>query len=164
MLIANPIYDVVFKYLFDDNAVAISFLSLILKKDIVKLEFRPTELKLKKEHERHSITISRIDFSATIQENDGTQNLVVIEIQKAKFSTDIMRFRRYLGSQYMDENNQYELKEEAENLYQPTKKVALPIISIYFLGHKLDHTDAPVIKVARSYHDLSKKGNDIIDV
>ena len=158
ILIANPIYDVVFKYLFEDNAVAITFLSLILKKKIVKLEFMPTELKTKIEHNNSFLTIYRIDFSAKIENADKTEELVIIEIQKARFHTDIMRFRRYLGSQYMNENNHY--TSDAID----SKKKALPIISIYFLGHKLDHATAPVIKVARSYHDISKKNEEIITV
>ena len=35
------------------------------------------------------------------------------------------------------------------------KTIALPIISLYFLGHKLDNTDAPVVKVNRQYIDLA---------
>lgn len=163
MLIANPIYDVVFKYLFEDNAVAMKFLSLILKRDIIKLDFRPTELKTKVEHNSNFFTIYRIDFSAKIKNKDGTEELVIIEVQKAKFHTDIMRFRRYLGSQYMDENNQYDTIIKTAKK-EKIKKKALPIISIYFLGHKLDHTDIPVIKVARTYHDISTKNRDIIDV
>ena len=35
------------------------------------------------------------------------------------------------------------------------QKVALPIVSIYFLGHPLDFETAPVIKVNRNYIDLA---------
>ncbi len=41
--IANPIYDVVFKYLMKDEKVARLLLSAIIGKDIISLEFRPTE-------------------------------------------------------------------------------------------------------------------------
>jgi hypothetical protein len=54
-----------------------------------------------------------------------------------------MRFRRYLGNQYADGEN---VIAEPQGEYN-----ALPIITIYFLGHKLDHTDAPVIRVRREY-------------
>jgi len=155
MLIANPIYDVVFKYLFEDKPIAIKFLSLILGKNIVELDFRPTELKSKVEHKERFLTIYHIDFSAKIRNDDGSEELVIIEIQKAKFHTDIMRFRKYLGAQYLDKNNEYTVNSE---------KKALPIISIYFLGHRLEQAKAPVIKVARTYHDISQKGNEVIDV
>jgi hypothetical protein len=41
--IANPIYDVVFKYLMRDEKVAKLLLSAIIGKEVVSLEFRPTE-------------------------------------------------------------------------------------------------------------------------
>lgn len=146
MKVANPIYDVVFKYLLDDKKIAKLIISKILNEDIVSLDFRPTELK--KKVSVHDLTVFRIDFAATIKQPDGSQKIVIIEIQKAKFHTDIMRFRKYLGSHYQDKNNVY--KDENTG-----KTRALPIISLYFLGHKLDHTDAPVVKVNRQYIDLA---------
>ncbi|CAK0743525.1 hypothetical protein CCP4SC76_1380005 [Gammaproteobacteria bacterium] len=41
MRIANPIYDVVFKYLMEDNALAKLLLSTILQTEITELVFRP---------------------------------------------------------------------------------------------------------------------------
>jgi hypothetical protein len=146
MKVANPIYDVVFKYLLDDKKIAMLIISKILNEDIVSLDFRPTELK--KKLSAHDLTVFRIDFAATIKQPDGSQKIVIIEIQKAKFHTDIMRFRKYLGSHYQDKNNVY-------NDENTGKTIALPIISLYFLGHKLDHTDAPVVKVNRQYIDLA---------
>ena len=45
MRIANPIYDVVFKYLLDDEKVARLVLSALLGKEILELAFRPTEIR-----------------------------------------------------------------------------------------------------------------------
>ncbi len=143
--IANPIYDVVFKYLLDDNKVAKIFLSAILEEEIVELEYRPKEVRT--ETEKSTLTVYRMDFSAKIKTAEGDHRLVIIEIQKAKYHTDIMRFRKYLGSQYADPNNMY-VEEEGV-------KYALPIISMYFLGHSLKHTEAPVIKVKRNYIDMA---------
>ncbi len=143
--IANPIYDVVFKYLLDDNKVAKIFLSAILEEEILELEYRPKEVRT--ETEKSTLTVYRMDFSAKIKTAEGDHRLVIIEIQKAKYHTDIMRFRKYLGSQYADPNNMY-VEEEGV-------KYALPIISMYFLGHSLKHTEAPVIKVKRNYIDMA---------
>jgi hypothetical protein len=148
MIIANPIYDVVFKYLLDDNRVAKLLLSAIIGEEIVKLEYRPSEIK--SELKERTITVYHIDFSARIRSADGFEKLLIIEIQKAKFATDIMRFRKYLGEQYINPNNIQEVNEP-KNIY----KKAIPILSIYFLGHKLDHIRVPVIKVQREYIDLS---------
>lgn len=149
MQIANPIYDAVFKYLMDDNRVAKLLISKIIEQEILHLEFQPLENRVDIEH--RMFTVYRLDFSAIIKTETGETKQVIIEIQKAKFPTDIMRFRKYLGQQYISEKNTLILGE---------KKMALPIISIYFLGHKLQNTDAPVIKVKRNYIDVST-GNEI---
>ena len=146
--IANPIYDVVFKYLMDDNKVAKLLLSAIIGEDIVALEYRPTEMK--SDMAVKTVTVYHIDFSAKIRAIDGSEKLVIIEIQKAKLATDIMRFRKYLGAQYSNPDN-VQTCNETSAVY----KKAIPIISIYFLGHKLDHIKVPVIKVQRDYIDLS---------
>jgi len=151
MQIANPIYDVVFKYLMDDNRIAKIMISKIIGEELETLEFLPSENRI--ELERQTITIYRLDFSAKIKTKEGDTRQVIIEIQKAKFPTDIMRFRKYLGQQYISERNIEIIND---------RKISLPIISIYFLGHKLDKTEAPVIKVNRTYIDLAT-GDEIKD-
>ena len=44
MKIANPIYDVVFKYLMEDERIARTILSALLKKDVVGVEMRAHDL------------------------------------------------------------------------------------------------------------------------
>lgn len=58
-IIANPIYDAVFKFLMEDKKVAKIFLSALLKKDIIDLEMRRHEY-TSMEHTR--ISLFRIDF------------------------------------------------------------------------------------------------------
>ncbi|MBT8419421.1 MAG: hypothetical protein KJO08_01020, partial [Gammaproteobacteria bacterium] len=98
MQIANPIYDVVFKYLMQNNEIAILILSTILEEEIVALDLLPQETAIALENS--SFTVYRLDFSARLQTSSGEERHVIIEIQKAKYSSDIMRFRRYLGDQY----------------------------------------------------------------
>lgn len=148
MHIANPMYDVVFKYLMEDNDVAKLILSTIMGEEIVVLDFLPQERTILLD--RRSLTVYRLDFSARIQTPDGHQRQVIIEIQKAKFATDIMRFRRYLGAQYQKKEHTY-----TRRVHGKTTTIAMPIVSIYFLGYPLEHTDAPVIKVARTYSDAT---------
>jgi hypothetical protein len=147
MRVANPIYDVVFKFLMGDMRVAKLILSKILDQEIESLELKPTEFRKKI---GLNLTVFRIDFSAVIRQPDGSSKLVLIEIQKAKLPTDIMRFRKYLGGHYQDPNNVYTTDDGAE-------EKALPIICIYFLGHPLQHTESPVVKVQRSYIDAATK-------
>ncbi|MCX7953860.1 MAG: hypothetical protein N3A01_01575, partial [Bacteroidales bacterium] len=93
-LIANPIYDVVFKYLMEDNKVAKLLLSDLTGLDIVSLELQPQEYTARPE--TASVIIYRMDFKAKVKDKHGNLKLVLIEIQKAKFFTDIIRFRKYL--------------------------------------------------------------------
>lgn len=143
--IANPIYDVVFKYLMEDRESAILLLSELIGEDIAELDFHPQERTAEIAGKNRFLSVYRIDFAAKIRLNNGGYRKVVIEIQKAKFSSDIMRFRRYLGEQYRNGENIYRDEEGA--------KRALPIITVYFLGHRLSNTDSAVIKVKRAYND-----------
>ncbi|MFK7935603.1 MAG: hypothetical protein AB8G22_18960 [Saprospiraceae bacterium] len=149
MLIANPIYDAVFKYMMNDNKVAKLLLSAIIGEEILELEFRATvhSVPLKE-----AITVLRMDFNALVKYGDGTKQLIIIEIQKAKLHTDIMRFRRYLGQQYINPENATEIEANE----QVIRKKAFPILSIYFLGHPLDyHQNIPILRIARRYVDVS---------
>jgi hypothetical protein len=157
MKIANPIYDVVFKYLMDDNKIAKLVISKIIGEEIESLDFQPKENVVEferpatdTEKPKVSFTVYRLDFAAKIKLMDGGFKQVLIEIQKAKFSTDIMRFRKYLGQQYYTDKN-----TTTQEIKGELRKTALPIVSIYFLGHHLDFETAPVIKVNRNYIDLA---------
>ena len=158
MRIANPIYDVVFKYLMDDQKIAKLLISKIIGEEVESLDFQPKENvvrilfegKEKEVNVKSSFTVYRLDFSAKIRTPEGQLKQIIIEIQKAKLPTDIMRFRKYLGRQYTSENNSVSVKKNGK---EHTK--AFPIISIYFLGHELDHEKAPVIKVSRVYTDIA---------
>ncbi len=146
MQIANPIYDVVFKFLMEDKPSAILLLSSIIGEQIEELDLLPQENTV--QMNQRSLTVYRLDFSAKITTAEG-QKQVLIEIQKAKLPSDIMRFRRYLGEQYSNKNNHY-IDNEGQ-------KIPLPIISIYFLGYPLRHVKSPAIKVNRQYYDLSSQ-------
>lgn len=147
MHIANPIYDIVFKYLLEDNELAKLLLSTIIEDEITELEFRPQERSATVGS--RCLTVYRLDFAAKIKNAQGVSRQVLIEIQKAKLATDIMRFRRYLGEQYRDANNTI---VDATGLAPNT---ALPLLTIYFLGHSLKYTKAPVIRVKRECFDLT---------
>jgi hypothetical protein len=146
--IANPIYDVVFKYLLDDEKVARLLLTALLGKEVLELQFRPTEVR----HEAArpdgtQLLVLRMDFAATLRLEDGGRKLVLIEIQKARSAWDVQRFRRYLGSNYASPENVY--------LDPDGNEQALPIVTIYFLGQGLECVDVPVLKVNRHYLDVA---------
>jgi hypothetical protein len=144
MIIANPIYDVVFKYLLEDAEIARELLSTILGVNIVELNVKPQETIVK--DDSGEIKIFHLDFKAIISTNNGVQKTVLIELQKAKKSHDILRFRRYLGDNYSKE----EIRVNAEG---ETEGYAIEIITIYILGFKLVGVEVPVLKVSRSFTD-----------
>ena len=76
MIIANPIYDVVFKYLLEDTEIARELLSTILNENILYLEVKPQETAT--EVVSGNIRIIRFDFKATIELPNGDMKKVLI--------------------------------------------------------------------------------------
>ena len=149
MEIANPIYDVVFKYMMEDNAVAKLLVSSIIGEEVVSLDPKPQEHTIEKDKEgddKTSITVYRLDFSAKIKTPDG-HKLIIIEMQKASLPTDIMRFRRYLGEQYIDVSNSITDRDGGIE--------AMQIYSIYFLGKDLEICDTPVLSIFPEIRDVA---------
>jgi hypothetical protein len=154
MDIANPIYDAVFKFMMEDKKVAALFIGAVTDYDVQDVELRPTEVVTDAEGMRQW-TVYRLDLAVRVRTDDGSR-LVLVEIQKAKFHTDIERFRRYLGNQYASAQN-YETIVGPDGI---ERKVALPIFTIYILGHRLARNrDVPVITVNRSYTDRATGQN-----
>lgn len=161
MIIANPIYDTVFKRLMENERVAKFFIGTLLEQEIESIEVKPQEFTYLKDidledpkvqqfikekiQERLSINVFRLDFIATVKTENGAFKKVLIEIQKANNQIDLMRFRRYLGEQYKKED-----KINNENH-------ALPITTIYILGFDLPEIESACIKVERNYKDLVDK-------
>jgi hypothetical protein len=143
MLIANPIYDVVFKRLMENDKVAKFFISTLLEQNVESIEFKPQEFTYKADPA--SLAVFRLDFIATIKTDSGEYKKILIEIQKAKNSIDIMRFRNYLAEQYK--------KEDTIN----NEQVILPIITIFILGFKIPEIETACLKVERNYKDQINK-------
>ena len=142
-LIANPIYDVVFKVLMEDERVAKILISALLQKEVVEVQMRQHEYT---DLGRQPISLFRIDFSAKIREKDGQEHFILIELQKTWLATETLRFRQYLGTQYLDEKN---IPPRDKN----PQGFSLPMVSIYILGHKLGDLQEPVVYVRRRYLD-----------
>jgi len=143
MLIANPIYDVVFKRMMENEKVARFFIGTLLEQIIETVELKPQEFTYI--DELAGLAVFRLDFIATIKTDSGEYKKILIEIQKARNEIDLMRFRNYLAEQYK--------KEDTIN----DEKVILPITTIYILGFKLTEIDSACIKVERNYIDLINK-------
>lgn len=140
MLIANPLYDVVFKRLMENERVAKFFIGTMLGEDLKVLQVKPQEFTYDKA--LGGLAVFRLDFIALIETDKGEQKKILIEIQKAKNEIDLMRFRNYLAEQYK--------KQDIVN----DEKVTLPITTIYILGFKLPNIETACVKVERQYRDM----------
>ena len=145
-IIANPIYDSVFKFLMEDERAAKVLLSALLQQEVHDLKMRRNEYT---NLSQTRISLFRIDFSARIKDAAGREQLVLIELQKTWLMTETLRFRQYLGTQYLD----------MENISSSGSGTGygLPIISIYILGHKLGDLNEPVVYVRRRYLDYDNR-------
>jgi hypothetical protein len=152
-LIANPIYDTVFKRLMENMRIAKFFLSTILGEQITEVTALPQEFTRKKDSGKASSDIPwsllRIDFMATVRSEDGEMKKILVEVQKSWEMSDVARFRTYLGEQY------------TKNTIIDRKEIMLPITTIYILGNKLTGIESPCIKIGRVYTDTVK--NEAID-
>ncbi len=141
LIIPNPIYDVVFRYLMQDHDSAMIILSTLINEKIIKLDFRPVTYAKKKTEEENvrqieklknkraeklkhealsgdfetnikdpktekDIKLVHLDFTAIIELPDGTEEMVMIELQKAENDSDIFRFREYIAENLMKKRKQ----------------------------------------------------------
>ncbi|MCL2282089.1 MAG: hypothetical protein FWC26_02100 [Fibromonadales bacterium] len=134
MLIANPIYDTVFKHLLENKRVAKFFISTLLNKTVHSIELRtPEHTYIDKKNSE--LRLLRLDFIVEIEEKNGKRSKIIIEMQKAdKYDADLVRFRKYLGREYMED--------------------ILPITSIYILGFNLPGIETACLRIGRGYYDL----------
>jgi hypothetical protein len=143
----------------EDEKAAKSFLSAIIGEEVLELNFASQEhtirkpsgkkkkqKKEKKEDGKLCLTVCRYDFSAKIALPGGGFKTVLIELQKAKLASDIMRFRRYLGRNYEDENNVSDEKNERK-----TRQ----IYCIFLLGYDVGIPDRTVICVDYTAKDAT---------
>ena len=148
--VANPIYDSVFKYLMEDERIARTILSALLKKEVVEVQIRRNEYT---NGYRDNISMFRIDFGARVRQDDGSLRLVLIELQKTWLETETLRFRQYLGAQYSNPENM--VKEELRPPY------GLPMVAVYILGHRVGKINVPVLYV--NHKPCDYEGREVTD-
>jgi hypothetical protein len=140
MIIANPLYDTAFKKLIGDPEIASAVIETLLETKVVDIALTPTELSKTMTKEDQTLRFLRIDYSATIRDKNGEEQKILIEMQKAKSADDVLRFRKYLAI--------------AGYLPKSDNETPIPVVTIYFLGFKLQHVETPCLKVSRQYIDM----------
>ncbi|MCL2132330.1 MAG: hypothetical protein FWH36_07780, partial [Lentimicrobiaceae bacterium] len=148
MIIANPIYDIVFKRLMENKRIASFFIRTLTGEQVEDIAMMPQEYtyyaKVKKDTiqveskdikvKTEILSLIRFDFVATIRNADGGYKKVLIEVQKSNNAADLMRFRTYLGEQYK--------RMDVVEVSSGKVEKALPVICIYLLGFKLPEIQA----------------------
>jgi hypothetical protein len=149
MKIVNPIYDQAFKYLMENEQFAKRLLSIILDTEVVDVQQQHQEIVVP--NELRNMSLYRLDFRAIIREKDGNTKTVLIELQKSKHSTDLVRFRNYLAANYHVKS--HERAEEPAVIYEKF----YPIITVYLLGYRMDDLPYMAVKVDREVINLANK-------
>jgi hypothetical protein len=129
----------------EDERIARTILSALLQKNVVAVQTRRNEYS---NIARDGLSVFRIDFGATIEESDGTRHLILIELQKTWLETETLRFRQYLGAQYANVEN---MLPDNQGAY------AIPMVTVYLLGHKVGNIEEPVLYVRRQTYDYNHR-------
>ena len=153
--IANPLYDVVFKGLMENEPSAKILLGALLGKKIVRLEPGRNEFTNEKVRE---FSIYRIDFSAIVSDETGKEERITIEIQKTWAPYEVGRFRNYIAKQYSAAENRITVTDGRSE-----KTIGRPMVTIYILGHLLPQVQDTVVYVKRIYLNHLKEVIDCKD-
>jgi hypothetical protein len=178
VVIPNPIYDVVFRYLMEDMESAKIILSILINENIKQLRMDQTSHAKKREkHERDTlvhdsdvltkIQLFHLDFVATVELSDGSEELVMIELQKAARTSDIFRFKRYISKNFQRKTEvivENTKTKEKKVLYEPVR-----LVPIFILNFEIENEiNDPLIRVSRTNtgifsNQILAKKNDYID-
>ena len=146
MLIANPTYDAIFKYLMEDMRIAKGLISRIIEEEIIELSHAPqeeTQLKLKLNLE--SIGVNHQDYVAIIKKENGEHEKIAIEVQKSTIQPKIDAFRNYVAEKY----RKYSTIDG--------KEIYLPLKTIYIIEKTFNKNLPPILKVGRDYINVLTK-------
>ena len=147
LIIPNPIYDVVFRYLMEDTDSAMIVLSTLINERIKKLYLEPlthsekkeiqTEIEIQDPKTKDDIKLFHLDFTALIELPDGSEELIMIELQKASEPDDIFRFKRYISKNFQKKQK----KEITDPKTQAIETINKPIrlIPIFILNFRIEN-------------------------
>jgi hypothetical protein len=147
LIIPNPIYDVVFRYLMEDIDSAKIVISTLINENIKSLHLEPSthsekndnqsEIEIQDPKTKDDIKLFHLDFTAVIELPDGSEELIMIELQKASEPDDIFRFKRYISKNFQRKHE----KEITDPKTQAIESVNKPIrlIPIFILNFRIEN-------------------------
>jgi len=147
IVIPNPIYDVVFKYLMEDTESATIVISTLINQKIKNLRLEPLTHAEKNQFDEpieitdpktnEDIRLFHLDFTATIEFPDGKEELIMIELQKASIPEDIFRFKRYISRNFQKKivlERQHPSSGGFEEYNKPIR-----LVPIFILNYKIEN-------------------------
>jgi hypothetical protein len=148
VIIANPIYDIVFKTLMENKRVAKFFFETMLEEPLLDINLRHKTITYKEGKKVKDMpggiscsTFFQLDFVGTVNRNGREQELL-LKLQKARNENNFVPVR----SDYRD---QYVEKEYIDGDYY-----ILPTSVIYMVGFKVPNLKIPVLCSKRTCTDL----------
>ena len=177
LIIPNPIYDVVFRYLMEDPDSAMIVLSTLINEKIKKLHLEPithseknenqTKIEIQDPKTKDDVYLFHLDFTAVVELPDGSEELIMIELQKASEPDDIFRFKRYISKNFQRKQE----KEITDPKTQAIETINKPIrlIPIFILNFRIENEiNDLLIKTSRIKTGVFKnknlqKHNEFID-
>jgi len=145
IIIPNPIYDVVFRYLMEDPESAMIVLSTLINEKIKTLQLEPLTHTEKQAHKirlhdplsNEDIRLFHLDFTATVELPDGSEELIMIELQKATEPGDIFRFKRYISKNFQKKHEKEIINPEDLSVKKVTRPIRL--IPIFILNFRIEN-------------------------
>jgi hypothetical protein len=158
-----------------DYESALIVLSTLINEKIKKLHLEPLTHPEKKEpiskvkdpKTEDDVRLFHLDFTATIELADGTEELIMIELQKASEPEDIFRFKRYISKNFQKKT----VVEVTDIQTQAIKIVERPIrlIPIFILNFRIENEINDLLininrlKTGVFKNETLKKHNEFID-
>ena len=158
-VIANPIYDSVFKYLMEDIPAARFLLSALLQRKIDEMKLRYNSY-TRTTFEFDEISVFLTKFATRIVNEDGETEKCRVEIKKTYISDEIERLKTYLAKHKCSEDNIFALSD------RPNPNRTLHIVTIYLLGCEVEGLENAVTYICPRMYDQHKneictKVNDV---
>ncbi len=155
IIIPNPLYDVVFKYLMEDYESAKIILETLTGEKIIKLEFTPLSHseKISTQDAEKDVRLFHLDFTATIALPDDKEELVMIELQKANIPSDIFRFKRYISHNFKQKQKKEVINPETKEIV--SKDFPIRLLPIFILNFRIENEiNDLMIKVKRNKYGI----------
>ncbi len=161
----------------EDPESALIVISTLINEKIKKIKLEPITHAEKKQKNANTkvkdpktdddISLFHLDFTATVALPDGSEELIMIELQKASEPEDIFRFKRYISKNFQNKQEREITDPETQAIKTVNKPIRL--IPIFILNFRIENEiNDLLIKTSRIKEGIFKcrqlqKHNEFID-